>query len=295
MKKYILIATALLCMAACKEAPKEQKVMARHVPERMDDFVFENNLIAGRIYGEALEGNPTGPGVDIWVKMPGKLVADQWYAAAQEDPEYYHHNHGDGKDCYKVSTTLGGGASCILVNGEFCKPATNWRSYEILEQSLEKVVFVLNYPEWEAYGEKIALSKKITVVADSYFCKVEDSYTFSGELGDSLDVACGIFRHPEQETIEQELASDNFYAIWEHASDQSIEPEDGMLGVAVVLPDNADYAGLSATEDHGLCVKRIKSGDPFTYWFGSCWSKADIKTASAWFEQVEEWCEQVKM
>ena len=47
--------------------------MARHVPERADDFVFENNLVCGRIYGQALEGNPTSPGIDIWVNEEGKM------------------------------------------------------------------------------------------------------------------------------------------------------------------------------------------------------------------------------
>lgn len=286
MKKYLFIAAALLCLAACKQAPQEPQVMARYVPERMDDFVFENNLIAGRIYGEALEGNPTSPGVDIWVKMPGKLVADEWYAAAQEDANYYHHNHGDGKDCYKVATTLGGGASTVLIDGVMAKPATNYRSYEILESTPDKVVFVLNYPEWEYDGEKIALSKKITVTPDTYFCKVEDTYTFSGEHGDELEVACGVFRHPEQGTIESELKGENFYAIWEHASDQSIEPEDGMLGVAVVLP-GAESVGHSSDEAHGLCSRKVKSGEPFVYYFGSCWSKADIKDAETWFETVK--------
>ena len=28
--------------------------MAREVPERADDFVFENNLIAGRFYGSSM-------------------------------------------------------------------------------------------------------------------------------------------------------------------------------------------------------------------------------------------------
>ena len=285
MKKVIYAALLLALAAGCAPKQEEQKVMARYVPERMDDFVFENNLIAGRIYGKALEGNPTSPGVDIWVKMPGKLVADEWYAEAQKDGNYYHHNHGDGKDCYKVATTLGGGASAPLIENRFCKPATNWRSYEILEQSADKVVFVLNYPEWEADGETFALSKKITVVADSYFCKVEDTYTFSGEYGDELNVACGVFRHPEQETIESEQILEDRYAIWEHASDQSVEPEDGMIGVAVVLP-GADYTGLSHGDDHGICVKKVKSGEPFVYYFGSCWSKASIQTPEAWFELV---------
>ena len=286
MKKLYIILLAALCVAACAPKSEEAKVLARHVPERMDDFVFENNLIAGRIYGKALEGNPTSPGIDIWVKMPGKLVANEWYAAAQEDPDYYHHNHGQGKDCYKVSTTLGGGASAPLIENRFCKPATNWRSYEILEEGPDKVVFVLNYPEWEEGGETFSLSKKITVVPDTYFCKVEDTYTFSGEYGDELNIACGVFRHPEQETIEQELTSENFYALWEHASDQSIEPEDGMLGVAVILP-GADYVGLSHGDDHGICVKKVKSGEPFTYYFGSCWSKGNIQTAADWFETVK--------
>ena len=86
--------------------------MARAVPERADDFVFENNLVAGRFYGKELEGIATSTGLDIWVKQPGALVADTWYAEAQKDPGYYHHDHG-GKDCYKVAVSLGGGASTV--------------------------------------------------------------------------------------------------------------------------------------------------------------------------------------
>lgn len=284
MKKTIAIAAALLTLAACAPKTEEQKVMARAVPERADDFVFENNLIAGRIYGKALEGNPTAPGIDIWVKMPGKLVADEWYAAAQEDPNYYHHNHGDGKDCYKVAVSLGAGASVPVIDGQLAYPATNYRAYEIVKQTPDTVEFVLSYPEWTVGDVTVSLDKKISVYADSYFCKVEDSYSFSG--ADSLTVAAGVFRHPEQQTIEQERSGADRYAIWEHASDQSIEPEDGMLGVAVYVPG---CESVSVTEDgmHGLCSKSINPGETFSYWFGSCWSKTDIKTAEDWFALVD--------
>lgn len=284
MKKSIAIAAALLALAACAPKTEEQKVMARAVPERADDFVFENNLIAGRIYGKALEGNPTAPGIDIWVKMPGKLVADEWYAAAQQDPNYYHHNHGDGKDCYKVAVSLGAGASVPVIDGQLAYPATNYRSYEIVKQTPDTVEFVLSYPEWKAGDVTVSLDKKISVYADSYFCKVEDSYSFSG--ADNLTVAAGVFRHPEQQTIEKEHTGADRYAIWEHASDQSIEPEDGMLGVAVYVPG---CESVSVTEDgmHGLCSKTLRPGETFSYWFGSCWSKADIKTAEDWFALVD--------
>jgi len=136
--KYLVLVLAVLLLASCKEQVDTAKVMARAVPERADDFVWENDVVAYRAYGEALEGNPTSPGFDVWVKKPGKLVANDWYKhAVEEDPDYYHHDHG-GKDCYKVAVSLGGGASVPMLDGNMIFPATNYRACEILEQSDEK-------------------------------------------------------------------------------------------------------------------------------------------------------------
>ena len=281
---YITLAVAtLLSLTSCGEKTTTQRVMARYVPERMDDFVFENNLIAGRIYGEALEGETLSPGIDIWVKMPDRLVADAWYAGAQEDGSYYHRNHGDGKDCYKVSKSLGGGASAPVIDGALCYPATNYRSYEMLRQTDDTVEFVLSYPEWQIGDLTVALDKKVTVAADSYFCKVEDSYTFTGT--ETLPIAAGFFRHPDQETIVAEETGEDCVAIWEHASDQSVEEEEGMIGVAVVMP-GCDEVGQTLDGTHSVCVKTISSGEPLVYYFGSCWSAANIQTPQEWFDLV---------
>ena len=255
--------------------------MAREVPERADDFVFENNLIAGRFYGKALEGNPTSPGIDIWVKLPGALVANEWYAEAVKpgNGNYYHQDHG-GKDCYKVAVSLGGGGSVPYINETLCYPATNYRSSEILSESADEIRFVLHYPEWQAGETTVKLDKTVTVFADNYFCKVEDVYTFNK---DSLTIAAGIFRHPDLETIEAEAFGDDYYAIWEKASDQSVEPEDGMLGVAVIMPE-ADCVTIVDGGRHGVCLKTVASGQPLEYWYGSCWSKGDIKGSAEWFE-----------
>lgn len=287
MKRYALILAfaAIFALAGCNQPAEEQRVMARFVPERSDDFVFENNLIAGRFYGAALEGNPTSPGIDVWVKLPGKLVADKWYAEAQKDPEYYHHDHG-GKDCYKVAVSLGGGASAPLIDGRLAMPATNYRSYDILRQEPDTVVFVLHYPEWEAAeGIKVSLDKQVTVCADSYFCRVDDSYKFTG--ADSLTIAAGLLLHVAQETITHDMKGNGRYAIWERASDQSVEPEDGMLGLAVYVPGSQDII-LDDDLDHAIIIKSVKSGEPFTYYFGSCWSKGELKTPKDWFDEVKK-------
>lgn len=290
MKKIVLFAIAALVMAGCggpkakttEETKEEAKMMAREVPERADDFVFENNLIAGRIYGKALEGNPTSPGIDVWVKLPGSLVADKWYAEALKDGNYYHHDHG-GKDCYKVGTSLGGGASVPYVDGKFCYPATNYRESEIICQDNEKLSFKLIYPEWDANGIKVKLEKTITVYPDTYFCKVEDCYT--GKF-DSLEIIAGVWRHEERNIGAEQSWSDRF-AIWEHASDQSVEREDGMLGLAVYMPEAENcFVASDGRLNHSLCSKKVASGESLVYWFGSCWSKGDITTPEKWFELV---------
>ena len=288
MRNTVFVALALLGVLACSPKKEEAKVMARAVPERADDFVFENDLIAGRFYGEALEGNPTSPGIDIWVKLPGKLVADEWYShAVNEDPDYYHHDHG-GKDCYKVAVSLGGGASTPFIGGELRYPATNYRSSEILEATPSRVRFALEYPAWEAVeGVPVSLRKEVTLEAGSYFVDVADYYTFPESLGE-LPVAAGIKLHGAQGTVESTHEGKGSIAIWEHASDQSIEPEDGMIGVAVVaLQDNCEVR-CDWDLDHALVIGTIRPGEPFRYRFGSCWSKGDIKTADAWFAKVDE-------
>ena len=284
MRRIIILSLAILALAGCRK-PVEQKVMAREVPERADDFVFENELIAGRFYGKALEGNPTSPGLDIWVKLPGKLVADEWYAGALKEGNYYHKDHG-GKDCYKVAVSLGGGASVPFIDGQLCYPATNYRSYEIVESSPEKVVFILRYPEWEAAeGISVSLDKKVTVRAGTYFIQVEDTYSFKG--ADKLTVAAGMKLHGEQETVQEKLEAPDRLAIWEKASDQSVEPEDGLIGVAVVMP-GAESAVFSETLDHGLLQKTISSGQTVSYMVGSCWSKGDIQDSASWFGLVDK-------
>lgn len=290
MKKNVIIALTLLGVLACSPKTEEVKVMARAVPERADDFVFENDVIAGRFYGQALEGNPTSPGIDIWVKLPGKLVADEWYEhAVNEDPDYYHHNHG-GKDCYKVAVSLGGGASAPIIGGDLRYPATNYRSFEVLEQTPARVRFALEYPAWEAVeGVPVSLRKEVTLEAGSYFAEVADYYSFPDSLG-TLTVAAGIKLHGAQGTVETTHEGEGCIAIWEHASDQSIEPEDGMLGVAVVaLQDNCGVC-CNPDLDHALVTGTVRPGEPFRYRFGSCWSKGEVQTADAWFAKVDEQC-----
>lgn len=277
MKKLLILTLALAALVSCKT--EEQKVMARFVPERADDFVWENENIIYRAYGTALEGETLSPGFDVWVKRGGKLVADKWYKGAMEDPDYYHYDRGDGKDCYKVAKSLGGGASAPYVDGALVFPSHNYSSYEIVTSTPSEVSFILHYPEWEAGGHKISLDKKITVRAGTNFCEVEDIY--SGDF-QSMEIAAGIIRH----NILKQVSGPDYFAIWEDPSDISKEAEDGHLGLSVIMPGAEKLLLEDGPANHSVLVRTVKPKEPLKYYFGSCWSKGNAANADEWFEMV---------
>ncbi len=60
-------------------SPVEPKTFARFVPERKDDFAWENDLAAYRMYGPALAGENPSNGVDLWLKRTKELIVDTFY------------------------------------------------------------------------------------------------------------------------------------------------------------------------------------------------------------------------
>ena len=89
------------------------KTFARRVPERFDDFAWENDVLAFRMYGKALEGRADdAQGLDVWAKRTDKLIIDKWYKT-----EDYHKDHGEGLDYYSVGQTLGAGDIGLYING----------------------------------------------------------------------------------------------------------------------------------------------------------------------------------
>jgi hypothetical protein len=238
-----------------------------------------NNVLSGDYDVCAIILPQTAINPDATALKPCKFKAAVNYVDLEgKDQVYDCENQQFTTDPERVDT--------VVLAESFHFPATNYRSYDILSSEPDSAVFVLHYPEWEVGTGRISLDKKVTVVGGTYFCKVEDTYTFSGLDSDSLTVAAGIFRHPGQGTIEEEISTPDRIAIWEKASDQSVEPEDGMIGVAVIVP-GASYTGLSTGDDHSIAVRTIASGETFSYMFGSCWSKGSIKDADSWFELVK--------
>ena len=60
----------------------EPTVYGRHYPERVDDIAWENDLVAFRCYGPALQASgEKAYGYDVWVKNTPSLVVEARYAS----------------------------------------------------------------------------------------------------------------------------------------------------------------------------------------------------------------------
>ncbi len=258
-------------------SPAEYKHRAygRFVPERHDDYAWENDKVAFRAYGPALETAEgemlVSPGFDAWVKSTEDLVIDLRYERGN-----YHHDYGDGMDCYKVGRTLGAGASAPLMDGKLWL-SRNYASQQMLENGPIRTSVLLTYGEFEVAGRTMEMQKRITLDAGSHFNRIENIY--NGKFVNMI-VANGFVRH----NIKQQSAGDGWLAFVEEASDSKNPAEDGDIYAAVVQPRSI---ALPDTLGHAVTVSKVQPNAATTYYAATGWSKGGIDSFEKWLEIVE--------
>ena len=281
MKRTIFFLIALLSLTAChKQAEEQVKVYGRYVPERKDDFAWENEYAAFRMYGPALKTENPSNGVDLWIKNTPALVVDTMYARELKDNRPYHINYDGNLDCYKVGHTCGAGGLVVIADGKtwIGGPYDRW---EILEQTPNKFVFRLEYDSLLVAGHLLHESITITAAAGQKYNKAEVVITANGEWtkGESLLVGGGIYMHdtvdyymsiPENGYVfyEEEALSDKQAAKMNYEYNGSTSQ--GRIQMSVKTPG----ATLTDILDGNLvAVRPYELGDTLTYYFGATWSK----------------------
>jgi Domain of unknown function (DUF4861) len=263
-----------------KPAFFEPKTYARFVPERLDDFAWENDKIAFRTYGKAIEGTKGDAyGLDVWVKRTDKLVINTRYKHGD-----YHHDLGDGMDYYHVGHTLGAGNIAPIVGDSIIYPK-NFHRWKVLDNGPLRTTFVLEYDEWMVDGMKTTVSKKFTLDAGTQMNKIEIDFKFEGK--NELPVVIGIIKRPETGVILLD-EKEGTTAYWEPQ-----HGNDGTTGVGVIL--TTPVTKTSITKDQILTHTTYKKGLPFTYYMGAAWDRGgEIKDSSTWFNYLKTFKNQQK-
>jgi unsaturated rhamnogalacturonyl hydrolase len=265
--------------AEARKAPAgDYRVYARFVRERQDDFAWENDRVAFRMYGPALETFDKEPltssAVDVWCKRTRRLVLNDWYLG-----DDYHRDHGEGGDFYPAGRTRGCGGSGLVLDRALAV-SRNFRSSRVLASGPLRVVFELTYPEWDKPGLKAVEVKRVTLDAGSQFNRFQSFYTVEGE--GPVSWAAGI-RTPDgaPPRVERERGT---VRTWEHLTRYG---ENGWLGCAVVI-DPAVVVDVLDAGGSRLLVARTARGAPATWYAGSGWDRSgEFPDQAAWDRHVD--------
>jgi hypothetical protein len=258
----------------------DYKVYGRFVRERHDDFAWENDVVAHRVYGTDLEtykGDPlTSSGVDVWVKHVPRLVVNKWYMT-----DHYHDDMGEGADFYSVKKTRGCGGLGIWSGGKL-HVSRNFTGSHVFANGPIRLIFELKYAAWDAGGAKVGETRRVTLDAGSHFNRVDT--TIEGAKP-GLTVGIGISKHPGN--VEEADPKGTWIRTWEPLS---LNGEGkGNLGCAVVLPPSVKAEAQQIDTDYLVTTPLPKTGS-LTYYAGTAWDRgpvANVADAAAWTKAVQ--------
>lgn len=266
------------------------QVSARFVPERKDDFAWENDIAAYRMYGPALAPENPSNGIDLWLKKTDLLIVDTFYYREHTLGLPYHVDYGKGLDCYKVGHTAGCGGVFPVMNG-LPQIGNHYDSWQVIDEGPLRVVFCLTYNDYFANGQAPVV-ETFTVTCDAHqpLCRAQVTFAPADSTSPLFDeIGAGIFLHTA--TANPEIGVDGQMQIGEStgylAYAENAVSDAGLASgrnyAAVVLPGMKEHA----TADGMLYGKAdYEMGETYTYYFGGGWSEWKYPTDADWFEAI---------
>lgn len=263
-----------LVMTAGKKQAFAPRTFCRYVPERYEDFAWENDRIAFRAYGKALEATKENAwGTDVWSKRTAALIINKWYL--END---YHKDHGEGLDYYKVGFTLGAGNMALLQADTLCYFA-NYDRYEVLDNGPLRSSFRLHHPPLALAGGTVALTREISIDAGSQLYRVTARLATTGTP--ALRVVAGIRKNVGADVVWQ----DHLRGIMGYWNPE--EAPNGSIGVGVLATQGAPV--LRIAQGHLLAELPAGADGLLQYYTGAAWNKAGLLTDSdAWFAYLRQ-------
>ncbi|MDD2797563.1 MAG: DUF4861 family protein [Bacteroidales bacterium] len=252
-----------------------KKSFGRFVPERKDDYAWENDRVAFRIYGPALI-KTDGPsnGIDIWCKRTSEMIINDRYEKELSGNGSYHIDWGNGLDFYKVGRTLGAGAMAPYVKDSLWL-ASNFIKQETLDNGPIRTTFRLTYSPFNVAGKLISETRTISLDAGSQFNKIEEEFI---GLKTSIPVVAGIIMRNSTDSVI--INKQKGYAIY-------IEPkseQNGNLYLAVI--SSKPWDNIFIKKQHLCSLSTYQPKTNFSYYAGNGWSKWGFESTKDWLNYV---------
>ena len=264
-------------------------VDGRYVLPR-EDYAWENDRIAFRMYGPAL-ASEVNNGIDVWTKRVRSLIIAKWYKEAEGAPagkDPYHHDRGEGADFFDVGRSLGAGGCALWHEGSVRQPGvfSGWRT---LSNGPLRTEFELTYNAVAIGGVKISERMRISLDAGQNLNRIRVTYE-APEAGKRVLVACGLVNRAG--TL---LASDGgraWMGLWGATNRDSVN---GSLGTGVVIRAS-EFVQFAKDSTQYLIIGGAVTGEPFTYYAGAGWTRSgDFATGDDWNSYLDRWAARIAL
>lgn len=327
---FFLIPVELLPHATCTftvSAGTPQKYIPttfiKMYAEREDDIAWENDCIAFRTYGPALQ--KTGEksyGFDVWVKNTPDWVVNYRYAL-QLSPKIkqkiaelhqknikealqlaqrtsYHIDHGNGLDCYKVGPTLGCGAPALLDAKNNLVYPWCYETYQILDNGPLRVTMLLKYEQKEIDG--IGNVRETRVINLDKYSQLNRMTVSYDNLKAKTAMAAGLIVH-QGDTTHFTLNPKNGWMSYVDPTDTP-QGYNGKIFVGCVFPQKVrqmEVRRFSSEESkkmregdfgHLLAINEIAPSNPaVSYYWGAAWNKFNFNSEQEWNDYLQHFAE----
>jgi len=253
---------------------------SRFVPERTDDYAWENNKVAFRTYGpiaqrmieDNINGGTLSSGIDGWSKRVEYPIINKWYDKMTSGKGTYHQDTGEGLDNFHVGSSRGIGGTAVKKDSIYYI-SKNFVTWKTITTGPIRTSFILTYADWDAAGNIITETKKISLDYGNFLSKFEILVSGTNEL------SAGLTLHNKKGTVGSNL-KEGWLDHWETIDDSEI-------GTAIVVP-NKKLIGienyLTSKPDLSNHYGTIKAKDnKIIYYAGFGWKKqGTFTTKEAW-------------
>lgn len=253
---------------------------SRFVPERTDDYAWENDKVAFRTFGPEAQrlievnepGGTLSSGIDLWLKKVSYPIIDSWYAENVKDPGYYHIDHGEGCDPYHVGKSRGAGGVGIWL-GDTLVTSRNFVSHKTIAVGPIRTIFELEYASWSDF--EVKETKRISLDLGSRFSRFETYFNAKSKVP---NYAIGITLHKMEGEVSMK-EKNGWFSHWEPI-------QESFLGEGIVI-DPTDvlsaFVHESKTPDQSQLIILTKPNSALKYYSGFAWSESgEVMNKNDW-------------
>ncbi|WP_299547245.1 DUF4861 family protein [Seonamhaeicola sp.] len=265
---------------------------SRFVPERTDDYAWENNRVAFRIFGpdaqyrfeNKLKEGTLSSGVDAWLKKVEYSIINKWYKKYTEKTGTYHEDDGEGLDNFHVGRSRGVGGLAYKKDSTYYI-SKNFTKHKAITTGPIRTSFWVEYDLWGPEGNLIKESRVISLDYGSNLSKFE--VTLEG-----VDtISAGLTLH-EKDGVVTSHKNETWLNYWQpHAEAE--------LGTAIVASPEY-YLGSEKYEteekdlSNGFMHLKVLNGKVI-YYSGFTWSKSNqFKNQYAWEQYLSAFAKKLR-